>query len=64
MIYYPTPLRKQEAYRKFQSTNENTVTDELCARVLSLPMHTELSEDQLIFICRNVLVGLKEFKYA
>jgi dTDP-4-amino-4,6-dideoxygalactose transaminase len=33
------------------------VTEELCKRVISLPMHTELSEDQLAFIVK----GVREF---
>jgi len=31
------------------------VTEELCKKVISLPMHTELDEDQLKYICDSVL---------
>ncbi|HRB38697.1 MAG TPA: DegT/DnrJ/EryC1/StrS family aminotransferase, partial [Bacteroidia bacterium] len=31
------------------------VTEKLCANVLSLPMHTELDEEQLEYITRAVL---------
>lgn len=52
MIYYPLPLHHQEAYRDMAVVVgglENSV--ELSGRVLSLPMHTELTEEQLHYIC-------------
>ncbi len=55
MVYYPVPLNEQEAFRTIGavvgSLNE---TERLCASVLSLPMHTELTEDQQIFITDTV----------
>ncbi len=56
MIYYPVPLYKQEAY-KTAMANEITelpVTEELCQRVISLPMHTELNEAMLEHITQTV----------
>ncbi|MBK8668374.1 MAG: DegT/DnrJ/EryC1/StrS family aminotransferase [Saprospiraceae bacterium] len=55
MIYYPVPLYKQEAFKA--SSNgldylENTET--LCKEVISLPIHTEMSEEQLAYICEKV----------
>ena len=55
MIYYPLPLHHQEAYRdmaKVAGGLENSV--ELSGRVLSLPMHTELTEEQLHYICKGI----------
>ncbi|MBQ7773171.1 MAG: DegT/DnrJ/EryC1/StrS family aminotransferase [Bacteroidales bacterium] len=55
MIYYPLPLHHQEAYRDMAVVVgglENSV--ELSGRVLSLPMHTELTEEQLHYICRAI----------
>lgn len=56
MIYYPVPLNKQEAFK--DSVQENNTgfpfTEELCQRVISLPMHTELTEDQLEKIVTEV----------
>lgn len=55
MIYYPLPLHHQEAYRDMAVVVgglENSV--ELSGRVLSLPMHTELTEEQLHYICRGI----------
>lgn len=56
MIYYPIPLHMQKAY-----TDERykpgmfPVTEKLCDCVISLPMHTELSEDTLKLITDSVL---------
>jgi dTDP-4-amino-4,6-dideoxygalactose transaminase len=56
MIYYPVPGHKQ---KMFQSVNTASivlpVTDWLTQRVISLPMHTELQEDQLQYITSSVL---------
>lgn len=56
MIYYPIPLHMQKAYRdKRYKTGDFPVAEKLCECVLSLPMHTELDEEQLEYITRNVL---------
>ena len=47
MIYYPVGMHNQEAYK---TTGNFKVSDTLCQTVLSLPMHTELSEDQQVYI--------------
>ena len=55
MAYYPLPLHHQDAYRdmaKIVGGLENS--EELSGRVLSLPMHTELSEEQLHYICKAI----------
>lgn len=55
MIYYPVPAHKQKMFSAFGS--ENTVlpvTDWLTERVISLPIHTEMEQDQLDFICSSV----------
>ena len=54
MVYYPVPIHKQEAFKNYIfSHNEFPVTEDLCKRVISLPMHTELTEEQLNFIVDN-----------
>jgi UDP-2-acetamido-2-deoxy-ribo-hexuluronate aminotransferase len=56
MIYYPVPAHRQNMFASFQSNLQNLeVTDWLTERVISLPMHTELDEEQLAYICNNVL---------
>lgn len=55
MIYYPVPLHTQKAYGPEQfDDSEFSVTNELCKTVISLPMHTELDEEQLAYICENL----------
>jgi UDP-2-acetamido-2-deoxy-ribo-hexuluronate aminotransferase len=56
MIYYPVPAHRQNMFASFQSgLQQLDVTDWLTERVISLPMHTELEEEQLDFICKSVL---------
>ena len=56
MIYYPVPAHRQKMFAAFQSDQQLLeVTDWLTERVISLPMHTELDEEQLAFISNNVL---------
>ncbi|MCX6188496.1 MAG: DegT/DnrJ/EryC1/StrS family aminotransferase [Bacteroidetes bacterium] len=52
MIYYPIPLHQQKAYCQEGSY---PVTKALCHCVLSLPMHTELEEEQLGYITNKIL---------
>ena len=56
MIYYPVPAHKQKMFDAFGGSNyELPVTDWLTERVISLPIHTELDEEQLEYIVKNVL---------
>lgn len=56
MIYYPVPLYKQNAYKALIPADfqDLPVTEALCKSVISLPMHTELDEAALAFICQAV----------
>ncbi len=56
MIYYPVPAHRQKMFESFNSsaTVLNT-TDWLTERVISLPMHTEIDEEQLNYITSKVL---------
>lgn len=56
MIYYPVPVHLQEAYRIYgYSEGDLPVTERLCECVISLPMHTELSDEQLKYITDGIL---------
>jgi UDP-2-acetamido-2-deoxy-ribo-hexuluronate aminotransferase len=56
MIYYPVGLHMQKAYEDLgYREGDFPVTESLCHEVLSLPMHTELDEEQLNYITRTVL---------
>ncbi|MEG1556232.1 MAG: DegT/DnrJ/EryC1/StrS family aminotransferase, partial [Bacteroidales bacterium] len=59
MIYYPVPLHLQKAFQHLGlKEGDFPVTEELCKEVVSLPMHTELDEEQLQFIVKNFLASL------
>lgn len=56
MIYYPVPLHLQKAYLDPRyKKGDFPVTEHLCETVVSLPMHTELDEEQLKFITDTLL---------
>lgn len=56
MIYYPIPLHMQKAYEDERYTEGMfPVTEKLCKTVFSLPIHTELDEEQLKHITSSVL---------
>ena len=59
MIYYPVPLHMQKAYQDPRyKVGDFPVAERLAACVLSLPMHTELDEEQLAYITEHVLKPL------
>ncbi len=56
MIYYPVPLHMQKAYLDPRyKEGDFPVTEKLCQTVISLPMHTELDEEQLHHITSSIL---------
>jgi len=55
MIYYPIPLNEQEAFQTIGSViGPLSITEDLCGSVLSLPIHTELSEENQVFIANKI----------
>jgi len=61
MLYYPVPGHKQKMFEHFNVSSQSMpVTDWLTERVISLPMHTELDEEQLSFITTKVLEYFKK----
>ncbi|MFD0862813.1 DegT/DnrJ/EryC1/StrS family aminotransferase [Sungkyunkwania multivorans] len=55
-VYYPIPLHKQKAYADDRYDENNfKVTNQLVEEVISLPMHTELEDEQISFITAKVL---------
>lgn len=64
MIYYPIPLHMQKAYQDPRyKEGDFPVAERLAACVLSLPMHTELDEEQLAYITSNVLSAIDLCKF-
>ena len=59
-IYYPIPLHSQKAYMDARYKEADfPVTNLLAKQVISLPMHTELDDEQIKFITDSVLEYLK-----
>ncbi len=55
-VYYPIPLHLQKAYLDDRYKEENfKVTNQLIKEVISLPMHTELDDEQIDFITSTVI---------
>ena len=55
MIYYPLPLYKQDAFKKYYKSISNLdTTEKLCNSVLSLPIHTEINIDHINYIISKV----------
>ena len=56
-VYYPIPLHRQKAYLDSRYNEADfPVTNQLIKEVISLPMHTELDDEQIDFIT-NAVVG-------
>ncbi|MDB4088572.1 DegT/DnrJ/EryC1/StrS family aminotransferase [Flavobacteriales bacterium] len=59
MVYYPIPVHKQKAYKYLDSSDKIfETTMSLSESVISLPMHTELDQEQLDYIIKTI----KKFK--
>ncbi|MBX2951468.1 MAG: DegT/DnrJ/EryC1/StrS family aminotransferase [Leadbetterella sp.] len=59
MIYYPVSLHLQKAFRTDEfGEGDFPISEDLCSRVLSLPIHTEMKAEELAYIIEVV----KEFK--
>jgi UDP-2-acetamido-2-deoxy-ribo-hexuluronate aminotransferase len=60
-IYYPIPLHAQKAYLDVRYKEEDfPITNQLAKEVISLPMHTELDEEQIQFITQSVIEFLQK----
>jgi dTDP-4-amino-4,6-dideoxygalactose transaminase len=56
MLYYPVPCHRQKMFEVFGGTNYHLpITGWLTERVISLPIHTELDEEQQSFIVSSIL---------
>lgn len=55
-VYYPMPLYRQEAYARDLKL---TISEDICSRVLSIPMGTDMDQDQLEYIAEQIIQYLK-----
>ena len=61
MVYYPVPMHMQKAYTDPRyKEGDFPVTEELSSNVMSLPMHTELTDEQLAYIVNGVNEAISE----
>lgn len=55
MIYYPVPLHLQKAFKRPEfGEGSFPVTERLSKTVISLPIHTEMNDEELDFICQTI----------
>ena len=55
-VYYPIPLHNQKAYADVRYNEADfTITNQLVKEVISLPMHTELDDEQIEFITSTII---------
>ena len=60
-VYYPIPLHNQKAYQDSRYNEADfTVTNQLVKEVVSLPMHTELDDEQINFITKTIIDFLRK----
>lgn len=53
MVYYPKPMHLQTAFKEVSGNSCPTATS-LCTRVLSLPMHPYLTEEDIDAVCKII----------
>ena len=55
MIYYPKPLNKQKAYKKFTDFNNSLInTQQACDEVLSIPIHGYMCNSQVEYVVETI----------
>ena len=59
-VYYPIPLNEHKPYKGYPVSKSGlTNTNYLAQNVLSLPMHPYLSEDDIVYISKNIYEAFK-----
>jgi UDP-2-acetamido-2-deoxy-ribo-hexuluronate aminotransferase len=59
MIYYPSPLHLQKAYKYLgYKSGDFPVSENLCLEVLALPVHTELTLQEQEYIVSTVIQSI------
>ncbi len=59
MVYYPTPMHSQTAYKKLNVADSDCpVSSLLCGTVLSLPMHPYMTEKEVDMVCDAIKANL------
>lgn len=64
-VYYPKPLHQQTAYNRYPvAGNGVPVCENLAGRVISLPMHPYLTDEQIDYICTEFKAAMKGHQAA
>ena len=63
-IYYPIPIHKQQVYQERGYSDLLPVAEKASERVLSLPVHPALTEDELDRVAESVIAAVREPAYA
>lgn len=64
-VYYPKPLHQQTAYNRYPvAGNGLPVCENLAGRVISLPMHPYLTDEQIDYICTQFRTAMPTAKRA
>ena len=59
-IYYPKPLHRQIVYSDYNyNLDDLTVSEDLCKKVLSIPMHPYLTDELVNEVCDNLIEALR-----
>ncbi len=53
-IHYPMPLPRQEAFAYLNQEKDFPVSDKLSNNVISLPMHSFVTEEEIDLICNTI----------
>jgi dTDP-4-amino-4,6-dideoxygalactose transaminase len=63
VVYYPMPLHEQEAMKDYVSvTTDCPVAEALAKTVLSLPIHTEMDEDEVAYIGQELVGAIRDIQ--
>lgn len=54
MVYYPKPMHKQEAFADLRLEGDFVITDRLCDRVLALPMHPYMEDNDIVLVAEQI----------
>lgn len=54
MIFYPKPLHAQRAFGDIEYSGHCPVADDICKRILSLPIHPYLAEDAIESVAQTI----------
>ncbi|MDR1136532.1 MAG: DegT/DnrJ/EryC1/StrS family aminotransferase [Clostridiales Family XIII bacterium] len=62
-IYYKTPLHKQPVYSGYDSRGDDlSISEDLCQRIFSIPMHAYLTETDIELIIKAILEACSDYR--